>query len=63
MRYLVIGSGWPGFASPEEAGVVLEDIVLPGHDMFTGLEKEKKIKAGGLPLGERLCLLLQRLNK
>jgi hypothetical protein len=31
-KYLVIGSGGPGFSSPEEAIKVLEEIVLPSFD-------------------------------
>jgi len=29
MKYLVVGSGGPGFASPKEAVKVLEEIILP----------------------------------
>ncbi|MEJ2183518.1 MAG: muconolactone Delta-isomerase family protein [Nitrospirota bacterium] len=53
MKYLVIGSGGPGFASPEEAVSTLEEIVLPSFEQLIGLEKEKKILAGGLPVGDR----------
>jgi Muconolactone delta-isomerase len=53
MKYLVIGSGGPGFASPGEAVRVLEEIVLPSFDNLIGLEKKKKILAGGLPVGDR----------
>jgi hypothetical protein len=53
MKYLVIGSGGPGFASPEEAIKVLEEVVLPSFDQLIALEKKKKILAGGLPVGDR----------
>lgn len=52
-QYLVVGSGAPGFASPEEAVKVLEGIVLPSFDQLIKLEKEKKILAGVLPVGDR----------
>jgi hypothetical protein len=58
MKYLVIGSGGPGFASPEEAITVLEKIVLPSFDQLIGLEKKKKILAGGLPVGERTFVFI-----
>jgi hypothetical protein len=50
MKYLVTGSEGPGFASPEEAIEVLERI-LPTFDALTKLEEERKIVAGGCPLG------------
>jgi hypothetical protein len=53
MKYLVIGSGGPGFASPEEAAAVLENGILPTFDALLKLEKNKKIIAGGLPVAER----------
>lgn len=46
MKYSVIGSGGPGFASPEEAFRVLEEIILSSFDKLIGLEKKKKILAG-----------------
>jgi hypothetical protein len=58
MRYLVIGSGGPGFASPEEAANVLEEIVLPSFDQLIKLEKENKILAGGLPVGDRAFVFI-----
>ena len=58
MKYLVIGSGGPGFAFPEEAIKVLEEIVLPSFDQLIGLEKKKKILAGGLPVGERAIVFI-----
>ena len=53
MKYLVAGSGGPGFASAEEALVVLDTIVLPSFSQIIELEKKKKILAGGLPVGDR----------
>ena len=58
MKYLVIGSGGPGFASPEEAIEVLKEIILPSFDQLIGLEKKKKILAGGLPVGERAFVFI-----
>ena len=53
MRYLVTGSGGPGYASPEEALAVLEKGILPTFDALLKLAAEKKIVAGGLPVGDR----------
>jgi hypothetical protein len=53
MRYLVIGSGGPGFASAEEALEVLNSMILPSFSRLIELEKKKKIIAGGLPVGDR----------
>ena len=53
MKYLVVGAEGPGFGSPEEALAVLERAILPGFEVLIGLEKETKIVAGGLPVGER----------
>jgi hypothetical protein len=53
MRYLCIGAKGPGFASPEEALGVLEQGILPTFAYLMKLEKEKKILAGGLALGDR----------
>lgn len=52
MKYLVVGSGGPGFASPEEAVDVLQSVILPGFRELIELEKRKKITAGGLPIGD-----------
>ena len=41
MKYLVVGSGGPGFASAEEALLVLESVVLPSFDEETGLFGDK----------------------
>ena len=53
MKYLVVGSGGPGFASPEEMVKVLKEIILPSFDELVSLEKKKTILAGGLPVGDR----------
>ncbi len=53
MRYLVVGSGGPGFASPEETLEVLSRIILPSFNALIELERKKKILAGGLPVGDR----------
>ena len=53
MKYLVIGSEGPGFASPEQAVEILEKVILPTFDALITLEVEKKILAGGLPVGAR----------
>jgi Muconolactone delta-isomerase len=53
MRYLVAGSEGPVFGSPQEAIEVLEKGILPTFDMLMKLEAEKKIVAGGLPVGDR----------
>ena len=53
MKYFVTASGGPGFSSPEEATLVLKEVVMPGFEVLKKLEKEKKILAGGLPVGER----------
>jgi len=58
MKYLVIGSGGPGFTSSEEAVRVLEEIILPSFDKLIGLEKKKKILAGGLPVGDRAFVFI-----
>ena len=53
MRYLVFGSGGPGFESPQEAVAILKEMVLPSFDQLIQMEKQKKILAGGLPVGDR----------
>jgi hypothetical protein len=58
MKYLVTASEGPGFASPEEAVQVLEKIILPSFDELVKLEREKKILAGGLPVGERAFVFI-----
>ena len=58
MKYLVVGSGGPGFASREEAVEVLKQIVLPSFDQLMKLERQKKILAGGLPVGDRAVVFM-----
>jgi hypothetical protein len=53
MQYLVEGTGGPGFATAAEALTVLETEILPGFDALLKMESEKKILAGGLPVGSR----------
>lgn len=58
MKYLVVGSGGPGFASPEEMVKVLKEIILPSFDEMIRLEKKKTILAGGLPVGDRAFVFI-----
>jgi len=58
MKYLVFGSGGPGFSSPKEAAQVLKEVILPSFDMLLKLEAEKKILAGGLPVGDRAFVFI-----
>ena len=58
MKYLVIGSGGPGFASSEETLAVLENIILPSFDYLIKLENEGKILGGGLPVGDRAFVFI-----
>lgn len=53
MKYLVVGKRGPGFTSPEEAVVVLENGILPTFDALTKLEENNRIIAGGLPVADR----------
>jgi hypothetical protein len=53
LEYLVSASEGPGFATPEEALKTLEDMVLPLFESLMRLESEKKILAGGVPVGDR----------
>ena len=58
MKYMVSGSEGPGFASPEEAVEILEEVVLPTFDVLMKLEARKKIVAGGLPVGDRAFVFI-----
>ncbi|PYU98961.1 MAG: hypothetical protein DMG10_26750 [Acidobacteria bacterium] len=58
MKYLVTGSEGPGFASPMETAEVLENIILPTFDTLVKLEGDKKILAGGLPVGDRAFVFI-----
>jgi hypothetical protein len=58
MKYLVIGSGGPGFASAEETVEILEKGILPTFEALMKLEAEKRILAGGLPVGDRAFMFV-----
>jgi muconolactone delta-isomerase len=58
MKYLVVASGGPGFAYPEEALEVLQSVILPSFKEILSLEKRKKIIAGGVPVGERTFVFI-----
>ena len=58
MRYLVVGTRGPGFASSEEELAVLENGILPTFDAFLKLEENNKILAGGLPVAERTFVFI-----
>jgi hypothetical protein len=58
MKYLVVGSGGPGFASSDEALGILENIILPSFDQLITLENEHKILGGGLPVGDRAFVFI-----
>jgi len=58
MKYLVVASGGPGFAYPEEALEVLQSVIPPGFKEILSLEKRKKIIAGGVPVGERTIVFI-----
>lgn len=58
MKYLVTGSEGPGYATPEEAIEVLEKGILPTFDALMNLEADKKILAGGLPVGDRALVFI-----
>jgi len=58
MQYLVEGTGGPGFATPTEALTVLETEILPGFDALIKMAAEKKILAGGLPVGDRAFVFI-----
>ena len=56
--YLVETTEGPGFATPAEVVTVLENGILPLFDAVIKLESEKKIVAGGLPIGSRTFNLI-----
>ena len=60
--YLVSGSGGPGFKSPQEAIMVLEKGILPTFEALAKLQKEKKIVAGGLPVGDRTFVFIVKAS-
>jgi len=58
MKYLVYGSGGPGFESQEEAAAILKELILPTFDQLIEMEKQKQILAGGLPVGDRAFVFI-----
>ncbi|GAB4377720.1 MAG: hypothetical protein Kow0042_25860 [Calditrichia bacterium] len=58
--YLVVGSEGPGFTSPQEAIQILEKGILPTFDILLKWQKEKKIIAGGLPVGARKMVFIMQ---
>jgi len=58
MKNLVTGSEGPGFVSPEQAIDVLEKGILPTFDALMKLEANKKVLAGGLPVGDRAFVFI-----
>lgn len=56
--FMVKTTEGPGFASPEEVAGVLEQGILPLFDQLMELQADKKIVAGGLPLGSRTLYLI-----
>ncbi len=58
MKYLVVGSQGPGFATPDEAAQLLKEVVVPGLDALTKLETDKKILAGGVEIGDRAVVFI-----
>jgi hypothetical protein len=59
VQYLIEARHGPLPASPEQALALLEDVVIPGFDYWTKLERDKKIVAGGVPVGDRafVCII------
>jgi hypothetical protein len=62
MKYLVKGTGGPGFAASEEVVRVLGNIILPSFDKLIQLEEEKKILGGGLPVGDRAFIFVMEAS-
>lgn len=58
MKYLVVGSEGPASPDPEELVEILEKEIFPTFDMLMKLEAEKKILAGGLPVGDRAFVFI-----
>jgi Muconolactone delta-isomerase len=57
-QYLVTATGGPGFTSPQEEVAVLENGIFPTFDALLKLQADKKIVAGGIPVGERVLTLI-----
>lgn len=60
--FLITTNDGPGFAAPEEAAEVLEKGILPTFDSLLALKAQKKIVAGGLPVGSRKLYLIVEAN-
>ncbi|NNC76325.1 MAG: hypothetical protein HKN77_00085 [Woeseiaceae bacterium] len=56
--YLVTTTEGPGFAGPDEAAAVLEKGILPMFDQLLAMQADKRIVAGGLPVGSRTLYLI-----
>jgi len=57
--FLIKTSEGPGFTAPEEVAEVLEKGILP---TFAALMAEKRIIAGGLPVGSRTFYMIVEAN-
>jgi hypothetical protein len=57
-QYLVQGSGGPGFKSPRDALNLLQRMVIPTFAALEKLKAEKKLLAGGLPVGARAFVFI-----
>lgn len=60
--YLVVASEGPGFTSPQEAIQILEKGILPSFHAIMKLQQEKKVIAGGLPVGERAFVFIMQAS-
>jgi hypothetical protein len=58
MQYLVSATGGPAFTTPAESLTALEDLVLPLFDSLMRWSAEKKILAGGVPVGSRSLVFI-----
>jgi hypothetical protein len=58
MKYLVVGSGGPGFSSAEDAADMLNHMIVPNFKMLIEWEKKKKISGGGVPVGDRALVFI-----
>jgi hypothetical protein len=58
MKYLVVGSGGPGFSSAEDAADMLNNMIVPNFKMLIEWEKKKKISGGGVPVGDRALVFI-----
>lgn len=56
--YLVTTADGPGFASPDDAAMVLEKGILPTFAMLKELKKQKKIITVGFPAGSRTLVII-----